>query len=110
MIRRTTRLFVKIFTAAGLLALASNGHAGPSTVPPALAACSKALIETLAKSESLPSYTVKPPSTIVSDIIDPNAYTVIAKHRKTDKLLAKASCRATSAGEILSFKAIPLKS
>lgn len=110
MIRRTTKsLMIRLLTAAGLIALASYGNAGTGTVPPALAACSKALIETLAKSDTLPAYSVKAPSTFVSDLIDPNAFTVIAKHKASNKLLAKASCKATSAGEIVSFKTIPLK-
>jgi hypothetical protein len=95
---------------AGLVSFASYGNAGTGTVPPALAACSKALIETLAKSETVPAYTVKPPHKIISDSVDPNAFTVIAKHKATNKLLAKASCKATPAGEIISFKTIPLKS
>jgi hypothetical protein len=47
-------------------------------VTPALAACSKALVETLAKSEPLPAYTVKAPSSFVSTIVDPNSFTVLA--------------------------------
>jgi hypothetical protein len=35
---------------------------------------------------------------------------VYARHAKTKALLAKASCKATPSGEILSFKSIPLKS
>ena len=77
---------------------------------PALAACSKALIETIAKAETLPAYKVKAPSLFVSDMVDPNAFTVIARHAKTNELLAKASCKATPAGEIVSFRSIPLKS
>ena len=50
---------------------------------PALAACSKALVETMAKSETLPAYTVKAPSVFVSDLVDPNAFTVFAHHGKT---------------------------
>jgi len=46
----------------------------------------------------------------VSDLVDPNAFTVYAHHAKTKELLAKASCKATPAGEIVSFKSIPLKS
>jgi hypothetical protein len=77
-------------------------------VTPALAACSKALIETLAKSDTLPAYTVKAPSVFVSDMVDPNAFTVIAKHGKTKALLAKASCKATPEGEIVSFKTLKI--
>ncbi len=56
---------------------------GTGAVSPALAACSKALIETLAKTDTLPAYTVKAPSVFVSDMVDPNAFTVIAKSSKT---------------------------
>ena len=47
---------------------------------PALAACSKALIETISKAETLPAYTVKAPSLFMSDLVDPNAFTVYARH------------------------------
>ncbi len=110
MIRRTTKYLRTISMIAGLISFASYGNAGTGAIPPALAACSKALIETLAKSDTLPSYSVKAPAGLVSDLIDPNAFTVYAKHAKTKKVLAKASCKATSAGKIVSFKAIPLKS
>lgn len=100
----------KYFVLAGMISFASFGHAGTGAVTPALAACSKALIETLSKNETLPAYTVKPATNFISDIVDPNAFTVVAKNTKTKALLAKASCKATAAGEILSFKSIPLKS
>ena len=106
MISRTTKLMT-IFALSGLAAHAS---AGPAVVTPALAACSKALVETLAKSEALPAYTVKAPSKFVSEMVDENSFTVLAHNVKTNELLAKASCKATPAGEIVSFKAIPLKS
>jgi hypothetical protein len=106
MIRRTSKYLVL----AAVISFASYANAGTSTVNPALAACSKALVETLAKSETLPAYTVKSPNLFVSDLVDPNAFTVIARHSKTKELLAKASCKATPAGEIVSFKSIPLKS
>jgi hypothetical protein len=93
-----------------MIAFASYGNAGAAVVPPALAACSKALIATLAKSDAAPAYTVKAPSVFVSDLVDPNAFTVIAKNVKTKQLLAKASCKATPAGEIVAFRSIPLKS
>ena len=105
MIRRS-----KILMLAFVTSFAALGNAGTGAVPPALAACSKALIESLAKSEPVPAYSVKPPHAIVSDLVDPNAFTVFARHKATNKLLAKASCKATSAGEILWFKTIPLKS
>jgi hypothetical protein len=43
-------------------------------------------------------------------MLDPNSFTVLAHDKKTRVLLAKASCKATPAGEIVSFKSIPLKS
>jgi hypothetical protein len=106
MIRRTSRYLVM----ASLVSFAAYANAGTAAVTPALAACSKALVETMAKSEGLPAYTVKAPSVFVSDLVDPNAFTVLAHHAKTKQLLAKASCKATPAGEIVSFKSIPLKS
>jgi hypothetical protein len=106
MIRRTSKYLV----IAALMSFAAYGNAGTATVTPALAACSKALVETLAKAEKVPAYTVKAPSVFVSDLVDPNAFTVYARHAKTKELLAKASCKATSAGEIVSFKSIPVKS
>jgi len=106
MIRRTSKYLVM----SALVSFAAYGNAGTSAVTPALAACSKALVETLAKSDTLPAYTVKAPSVFVSDLVDPNAFTVYARHKKTNELLAKASCKATPAGEIVSFKSIPLKS
>jgi hypothetical protein len=106
MIRRTSKYLVL----ASLVSFASYANAGTAAVTPALAACSKALVETISKAETLPAYKVKAPSLFVSDMIDPNAFTVIARHGKTNALLAKASCKATPAGEILSFKSIPLKS
>ena len=104
--RRTSKFLVL----ASLMSFAAYANAGTSAVSPALAACSKALVETMTKSESLPAYTVKSPSVFVSDLVDPNAYMVYAHHAKTKQLLAKASCKATPAGEIVSFKSIPLKS
>jgi hypothetical protein len=106
MIRRTS----KYLMIASLISFASYANAGTSAVTPALAACSKALVETMAKAETLPVYTVKAPSVFISDLVDPNAFTVYARHAKTKQLLAKASCKATPSGEIVSFKSIPLKS
>jgi hypothetical protein len=106
MIRRTS----KFLLIASLAGFAGYSNAGPAAVTPALAACSKALIETLAKTETLPAYTVKAPSLFLSDLVDPNAFTVYARHGKKRTLLAKASCKATPSGEIVSFKSIPLKS
>ncbi len=106
MIRRTSKYLLM----SALVSFAAYANAGPAAVTPALAACSKALVETLAKAETLPAYTVKAPSVFLSDLVDPNAFTVYARHSKTKALLAKASCKATPAGEIVSFKSIPLKS
>ena len=106
MIRRTSKYLVM----ASMMSFAAYGNAGTAMVTPALAACSKALVETLAKSDTLPAYKVKSPSKFDSNLVDPNAFTVIARHSKTNALLAKASCKATPAGEIVSFKSIPLKS
>ena len=106
MIRRTAKYLVM----SAMISFAAYAHAGTVAVSPALAACSKALVETMTKSESLPAYTVKAPSVFVSDLVDPNAFTVLARHKKTNELLAKASCKATSNGEIVSFKSIPVKS
>lgn len=105
MIRRN-----KYLVMSALIAFAAHANAGPAAVTPALAACSKALIATLAKSDTLPTYTVKAPSAFVSDLVDPYAFTVYAKNTKTRELLAKASCKATPKGEIVSFRQIPIKS
>jgi hypothetical protein len=105
MIRRN-----KLLTVACLVGFAAVSNAGTTAVTPALAACSKALIESIAKAETLPVYTVKSPSPFLSETVDPNAFTVLAHDKKTKVLLAKASCKATPAGEIVSFKSIPLKS
>ena len=106
MIRRNSKLILM----AGLVAFAAHGNAGTGAVTPALAACSKALVQTLAGSDALPSYTVKAPTVFVSDLVDPHSFTVIAKSAKTNELLAKASCKATPSGEIVSFRALPVKS
>ena len=105
MIRRNSYLVL-----AAMLGMAAQGHAGTATVTPALAACSKALVETLARSEPLPAYTVKSPSRLISTSVDPNSFTVLAHSARTKALLAKASCKATPSGEIVSFKTIPVKS
>jgi hypothetical protein len=106
MIRKTSKYFVM----AAMIGFASYGNAGTAAVTPALAACSKALFETLAKAETLPAYTVKSPRQFESSLLDPNSFTVLAHNTKTNELLAKASCRATSKGQIISFQSIPLKS
>ncbi len=109
MIRRTSKYLPKLLLSVSLVGFAAYANAGTAAVTPALAACSKALIETIAKTESLPAYKVKAPTVFMSDLVDPNAFTVYARHGKTKALLAKASCKATPAGEILAFKSIPLK-
>ena len=106
MIRKTSKYLVM----AAMVAFASYGNAGTAAVTPALAACSKALVETLAKAETLPAYTVKSPRQFDSSLLDPNSFTVLAHDTKTKELLAKASCKATPKGEIVSFQSIPLKS
>ena len=105
---RTAKNLFKLSAMAAMVAAATCGHAGTAAVSPALAACSKALIETLAKTDTLPTYTVKAPSVFVSDLVDPNAFTVIAKNTKTKALLAKASCKATPSGEIISFRTLKI--
>jgi len=110
MITKTAKNIAKLSVMASMIAFASYGHAAGAAVSPAFAACSKALIATLAKSETKPSFTVKAPSVFVSDLVDPNAFTVIAKNAKTKELVAKASCKATPAGEIVTFRSIPVKS
>ena len=106
MIRRTSKFLV----AAALVGGAVASNAGPSAVTPALAACSKALVETLAKADTTPTYKVKAASVFVSDLVEKNSFTVYAHNTKTKELLGKASCRATPAGEILSFKSLYVKS
>jgi len=99
----------KLLIVAIMATTAASGNAGTATVSPALAACSKALVETLASSETLPAYTVKAPSAYASPTVDPNSFTVLAHSKKSRELLAKASCKAKPSGEIVSFKALPVK-
>jgi hypothetical protein len=106
----STKSIARISVMASMIAFATYGNAGPAAVTPAFAACSKALIETLARSDTAPTYTVKAPSLFVSDLVDPNAFTVIAKSKKSKQLIAKAACKATPAGNIVSFRSIPVKS
>lgn len=103
MIRRN-----KLLVMAAMIGFAAYGNAGTTAVTPALAACSKALVESI-RAEPLPTYTVKSPAA-VSSRVDPNAFLVLAHNRKTKELLGKASCRATPAGEIVEFKVYPVKS
>lgn len=105
MIRPTS----KYFAMAALISFAAYANAGTATVSPALAACSKALVESI-RAEPLPAYTVKAPSPFVSDLVDKNSFTVLAHSKKTRALLAKASCRATPTGEIVEFKTLRVKS
>jgi hypothetical protein len=106
MIRRTS----KYLAATAMIGFACAGNAGTGAVTPALAACSKALIETMSRTETLPTYKVKAPSSFKSDLVDPNSFTVFARHAKTNELLAKASCKATQGGEIVAFRSLPVKS
>jgi hypothetical protein len=106
MIRRTSKFLV----ASALVSFAAYSNAGSAAVTPALAACSKALMETIAKTETLPAYKVRAPSVFMSDLVDKNSFTVLAHNTKTKELLAKASCKATPAGEIVSFKSLYVKS
>ena len=110
MISRTNKSLAKSLILASMISFASYAHAGPAAVTPALAACSKALVETLASSETLPAYTVKAPPSFASSSADPNSFTVLAHGKKSRELLAKASCKAKPTGEIVWFKALPVKS
>jgi hypothetical protein len=100
----------KLLVMSAMALAAAAGHAGTAAVSPALAACSKALVETLASSETLPAYTVKAPPSFASSSADPNSFTVLAHGKKSRELLAKASCKAKPTGEIVWFKALPVKS
>jgi len=95
---------------AAMGACAATGHAGTAAVTPALAACSKALIATLAKTDELPTYTVKAPRSFSPALDDETSYTVVARSARTQELLAKASCKATPAGEVITFRSIPVRS
>jgi hypothetical protein len=97
----------KYLAVAAMLGFAAYGNAGTTLVSPALAACSKALVQSI-RAEPLPAYTVKAPSRFISEIVDENSFTVLAHSKKTRALLAKASCKATPDGEIVEFKALPL--
>ena len=99
----------KYFAMAAMLGFAGYVNAGTTLVSPALAACSKALVESI-RAEPLPTYTVKAPSRFVSELVDKNSYTLLAHSKKTRALVGKASCKATPSGEILEFKALPVKS
>jgi hypothetical protein len=99
----------KLLVMAAMVVTAASGNAGTATVSPALAACSKALVETLTSGETLPAYTVQAPRSFVSATVDPNSFTVLAHSKKSRALLAKASCKAKPTGEIVLFKAIPVK-
>ncbi len=103
------RQTARYFAMAAMISFAAYGHAETTTISPALAACSKALVESI-QSEPLPAYTVKSPGRFVSDLVEKNSFTVFAHSKKTNALLAKASCKATEEGEIVEFKALPLKS
>ncbi|HKU90920.1 MAG TPA: hypothetical protein VJP84_14100 [Steroidobacteraceae bacterium] len=94
---------------AALIGFTGYANAGTTLVSPALAACSKALVASI-RPEPLPRYTVKAPSGFVSELVDKNSFTVLAHSKKTNALLAKASCKATPDGEVVEFKALPIKS
>src|SRR5881628_3820108 len=100
---------IRYVALAGMLAIAAHANAGTGTVSPALAACSKALVETISRTEELPAYTVRSPNPFASEMVDKNSFTVFAHNVKTKELLAKASCKATPDGQIVSFKSIPIK-
>ncbi len=102
------RLTTKSLVLGTMIAFAAAGNAGTALVSPALAACSKALVESIQK-DPLPAYSVRQPSS-PSTLVDPNSFTVLAHSKKTNELLAKASCKATSDGEIVAFKSLPVKS
>ena len=104
MIRKSYKYMVM----AAMISFAAYGNAGTAAISPSLAACSKALVETLAKSETLPAYSVKP-ERLVSGYVEANSYVVYARSKKTNSLLAKASCKTTAEGEIVSFKSYPVK-
>ena len=97
----------KYLAMAAMISFAAYGNAGTALVSPALAACSKALVESI-RAQPLPAYTVKAPSSYASDLVDKNSFTVLAHSKKTRTLLAKASCKATPDGAIVEFKALPL--
>ena len=97
----------KYLAMAAMISFAAYGNAGTALVSPALAACSKALVESI-RAQPLPAYTVKAPSSYASDLVDKNSFTVLAHSKKTKALLAKASCKATPDGAIVEFKALPL--
>jgi hypothetical protein len=92
-----------------MLAFAGYLNAGTTLVSPALAACSKALVQSI-RAEPLPAYTVTAPSGHISELVDKNSFTVFAHSKKSRALLAKASCKATPVGEIVEFKTLPVKS
>src|SRR5687768_16326185 len=108
MIRRTTKNIAKSLMLASVIAFDAQRNAGTAAVTPALAACSKALIATLVKTDTLPAYNVKSPSLFVCDLVEPNAVTVIAKTANAKGLLDKGSCKATGAGGIVVFRSIPI--
>jgi hypothetical protein len=103
-----SRKSYKYLVMAAMISFAAYGNAGTAAISPSLAACSKALVETLAKSDTLPAYSVKPAGPAYP-LVDPNSYVVFAHSKKTKSLLAKASCKATPDGEIVSFKSYPVK-
>ena len=99
----------KYLVMAAMIAFAANGNAGTTMVSPALAACSKALVESI-RAQPLPEYTVKLKSGFVTEMTERNSYTLLAHSKKSKALIAKASCKATPDGEIVEFKSLPTKS
>jgi hypothetical protein len=99
----------KYFALAAMLGVTGYANAGTTMVSPALAACSRALVESI-RADPLPTYTVKAPSGFVSERFEKNSFTLLAHSKKTQALVGKASCKATPSGEILEFKSLPVKS
>jgi hypothetical protein len=95
---------------AAMLGIAAQANAATAAVPASLAACSKALVESISSAEPLPLYTVKLKSGFVTEMTERNSYTVLAHSKKSKTLIAKASCKATPDGEIVEFKPLPTKS
>ena len=88
-----TRKTTKLAFAAIVTMFAVSGHAATAPISPALAACSKALVESITQAETLPAYTVKPPVTHATgsvSLYDPHSFTVLAHEKKSGELLAKA--------------------
>ncbi len=106
MIRRNSYLVL-----AAMIGMAAQGNAGTATVTPALAACSKALVETLSPSRRpLPAYTVKAPSAARPEQRRPELVHGAGAQREDQGAAGQGFVQATPTGEIVSFKSIPVKS